>query len=375
MSRDLVLILILGLLMLAWLGKRTQPPEPEPSTISLVNVLGEAPEQFRRVLGPEDIEFPRDHAVHTDYRSEWWYFTGNLVDDDGRPFGFQFTLFRFGQTPELVIDSAWASDQLWMAHLALSDIDQERFYQAERFARGALGLAGANERHWWLRDWQVVAEDDGWRLQATTPEFDIDLIMHLTRPIVFQGDRGYSRKGPEPGNASRYYSATRLASHGQIRLGERKLVVEGLAWLDREWGSGQLAEEVEGWDWFALHLDDGRDLMIYRLRQHDGTASPWSAGVLVQPDGQSQVLTAGDFEARPGAYWRDSSGVRWPLEWDLDLPSENLALAVKARFEAQRWTRSVPYWEGSVSVSDRVGGQTIGLGYLELSGYAGDDRQ
>lgn len=370
MLRDLAIITIIALGLIGWLGLKTRAPAPAIEPISLANVLGEAPDHFRRVTGPEAVVFPRDHAAHPEYRNEWWYFTGNLTGPDGQALGFQFTLFRFAQGPGAPVDSDWTSDQLWMAHLALSDIDSARFFQAERFSREALGLAGATESRWWLRDWQIVATEDGWRLDAATHDFELDLTLDLVRPIVLQGDQGYSRKGPEPGNASRYYSATRLATEGRVRMGDHWLEVEGLSWLDREWGSGQLAEDVQGWDWFALHLDDGRDLMIYRLRHPDGSASSWSAGILVDADGSSRTLNASDFNAMELSVWKDGQGVSWPLAWSLDVPSAQLSLTVRAAFNEQRWTRSVPYWEGSVIVSRTDDDQQVGQGYLELSGYA-----
>lgn len=369
MLKDLALILVLALTLIGWLGLKTRPPAVEVQPIALANVLGEAPASFRQVTGPQPLSFPDDHAAHPEYRSEWWYFTGNLEDADGRELGFQFTLFRFGQEPGAAVDSAWASDQLWMAHLALSDLSTQRFFQAERFSRSALGLAGATEQRWWLRDWLAEATEDGWQLRAGTPEFGLDLTLDLNRPIVLQGDQGYSQKGPDRGNASRYYSATRLAAEGRVRLGDQWLMADGLAWLDREWGSGQLAEDVAGWDWFSLHLDDERDLMLYRLRHPDGSASEFSAGILVQPDGQARVLSADDFSAIPLSFWRDPAGVRWPLTWEVEVPQANLALSVEAAFEQQLWRQSVHYWEGSVRVRPARGGAPIGRGYLELSGY------
>jgi predicted secreted hydrolase len=372
MRKDLLLIALLGLILVGWLGMKTRAPTPETGTMTLANLLGQAPEHFRRVTGPLPLAFPRDHAAHPDYRNEWWYFTGNLDGPDGQRFGFQFTLFRFGLGQVSGHESAWSASDLWMAHLALSEIDADRFFQSERFARGALGLAGATEQRWWLRDWQVDRLEQGWRLRAPTDEFELDLTLQPTRPIVLQGDRGYSRKGPEPGNASRYYSATRLATSGRVRVGDRWTGVEGLAWLDREWGSGQLSDSVAGWDWFALHLNDGRDLMVYRLRHPDGSTAEWSAGLLVDSDGRSTLLGARDFNATPLRRWRDPEGVSWPVAWSLTVPDADLTLTVRPAFDAQMWTRSVRYWEGSVEVIAADSGQPLGRGYLELSGYGED---
>ncbi len=370
MRLDLVLLGLVVSSLVGWLVWQTRAPETDMGQISLSQVLGDAPEHFRRVTEPLPLHFPDDHGAHPDYRSEWWYFTGNFESAAGQRLGFQFTLFRFALNEPQAAESAWAADALWMAHLALSDAESERFFQAERFARGALGLTGATPERWWLRDWTVTATADGWHLNADAGEFALELDLNQTRPLVLQGDRGFSRKGPEPGNASRYYSATRLDSSGRIRLDGEWIEVEGLAWLDREWGSNQLSDTLAGWDWFALHLDDGRDLMVYRLRDHQGEASRWSAGALVNADGSYTTLIASDFSTEALDWWRDPDGNRWPLGWRIQVPDAELDLVTRPLFNDQLWTRSVRYWEGMIDVIDHASGEIIGRGYTELSGYA-----
>ncbi|MFU8832859.1 MAG: lipocalin-like domain-containing protein, partial [Wenzhouxiangella sp.] len=366
----LATIMLLVTALVAWLGWQTRETVTERVSISLEAVLGEAPDLFRRVTGPEPLEFPADHGSHPDYRSEWWYFTGNLEDDERQRMGFQFTLFRYGLEPGPALDSEWQTDHLWMGHMALSDGRQQRFFQAERFSRDALGLAGATPDRWWIRDWRIERQDDGWILRAETDEFGLDLELRPIRGLVLQGDHGYSRKGPEPGNASRYYSATRLQTSGRVRLADQWLEVSGLSWLDREWGSGQLSDTIVGWDWFALHLDDGRDVMIYRLREPDGSASKYSAGTLVAADGSARTLVAEDFHSRITRWWRDPTDQQWPLEWHIDVFAADLRLAIRPIFDHQLWKQSVRYWEGAVDVLDADTGQTVGRGYMELSGYA-----
>lgn len=376
MKRDLLILLLLAAALVGWLVWQSREPATTPGQLSLANVLGGDGSEFRRVTGPLPFEFPRDHGSHPDYQNEWWYFVGNLATPTGEHFGFQFTLFRFGLDTGPALNSEWQTDQVWMAHFALSDASRERFFQQERFARGALGLAGATEQRWWLRDWTVKATDDGWQLNLQADDFGLELDLALTRPLVFQGDAGYSRKGPEPGQASRYYSATRLAATGRLRTQPRGhaaewIEVEGLSWLDREWGSGQLADDVSGWDWFSLQLDDGRDLMVYRLRHPDGSATRFSAGALVSADGQTaRILNHQDFDSTPLRWWRDEEGVRWPLAWRIRLPDEGIDWQVEAVFDPQRWSASVPYWEGMVTVRDHGQPEIIGRGYMELSGYA-----
>ncbi len=369
MKRDLVIVLLIALGLSAWLGWQTRETQPQPVRLQASGLLTAAPDEFRRVTGPEPLEFPADHALHPGYRNEWWYFTGSLEGPDG-PVGFQFTLFRFALDPGPTPDSDWAAEAIWMAHLAVSDGAGERFYQAERFARDAIGLAGAETDRWWLRDWQVLATEDGWRLKADAGDFAVDLDMAQLKPFVLQGDAGYSQKGPESGNASRYYSATRLATDGRIRLGDRWHSVTGNAWLDREWGSSQLSDDLAGWDWFALQLADGRDLMVYRLRDHDGNPSPYSAGVVVAEDGTPTHLGLEDFSTTEKRWWRDHEGHRWPVEWQVSVPKADLDLRVEPLFDEQRWDRSVIYWEGAMRVLDADAGEPLGRGYLEMSGYA-----
>jgi len=369
MRRDLLILAAVALALVAWLAWQTIPAPAPDGRLSTSGLLNDAPDSFRQVTGPRPFSFPADHAAHPGYRNEWWYFTGNLEGPDGRPWGFQFTLFRFELDRAPRPDSAWATNTVWMAHLALSDVQGRVFHQAERFARGALDLAGATQARWWLRDWTVTRGDRGFELKALAEEFGLDLRLDPVRPIVEQGDDGYSRKGPQPGNASHYYSITRMATKGTIRVEGREIPVEGEAWLDREWGSSQLAEDLAGWDWFSLQLDDGRDVMVYRLRTDDGEASRFSAGKVVYPDGESRTLGPQDFTAAPQRRWQDAEGNRWPVAWTIELPSENLALEVDARFEDQLWRGAVSYWEGAVGVRDADSGESLGRGYLELSGY------
>lgn len=374
MRRDIVIAILVALVAVAWLVQRIEQREPDATGISGTALLNAAPDAFKRVTGPAPLAFPADHAMHPAFRNEWWYFTGNLFDATGRRYGFQFTLFRFALEPGERPDSDFASDAIWMAHFAVSDMAGARFISAERFARDALGLAGATADEWWLRDWTVTRTGEGWRLRAEMDGASLDLDLVPRRPVVLQGDSGYSRKGPEQGNASRYYSITRMAADGRLVLDGNAADVTGSAWLDREWGSSQLGEGIAGWDWFALQLDDGRDLMLYRLRTEAGAASRFSAGVLVEAAGGYRVLEHDDFELDEIRRWRDRLGVDWPVAWRVRLPGEGMEFEVRPALDAQRWFATVGYWEGAVDVIDPVDRRTLGRGYLELSGYAdGDD--
>lgn len=334
-------------------------------------------EGFARVTGPAPLRFPEDHGAHPDHRSEWWYLTGNLEDEAGRDYGFQLTLFRFALAPQAPErPSAWATRQAWMGHFAITDIAAGRHQAVERYQRGALGLAGAGLRpvRIWLDDWRLRAEDPQrlfpLRLQARDEAAGLALELRLEarKPRVLQGEQGYSRKGEDPGNASRYYSYTRLAAEGRVRVAGKDARVSGSAWLDREWSTSALDAGQAGWDWFALQLDDGRDLMVYRLRRDDGGTDPRSAGVLVDAGGGVRHLGAGDFRVLPLRHWRSpQTGARYPVGWRVVVPGAGLSLSVEARLDAQEMPTRVRYWEGAVSVS----GDARGVGYLEMTGYDG----
>ena len=367
--RELLAVVFAAGLVLAWLfWPRTPPEATAPSAVT--GLLGGPPGDLPRIEGPHPLSFPEDHGAHPAYRHEWWYFTGYLETGDTRTFGFQYTLFRFRIPGPGGVESAWATEQVWMAHLALSDIERGRFRQVERLARGALDLAGAEPGRWWLRDWTVTDTGDGWHLAADAGDFALDLQLAPGGPPILQGEAGYSRKGPEAGNATMYYSHPRLSVTGGMRLGETGMeVTGGEAWLDREWGTSALGPDLAGWDWFALHLDGGRRLMVYRLRTDDGTTAPWSAGKWIDDTG-ARTLSPRDFELIPGRTWTDVHGHDWPVSWRLRVPGEDLEAVVEAAFPEQLWTGRVEYWEGAVNVR-APDGDPVGRGYLEMTGYGG----
>ncbi|HXU46332.1 MAG TPA: carotenoid 1,2-hydratase, partial [Thermoanaerobaculia bacterium] len=274
-----------------------QPDEPEPSEkaertrLGLSAVLGGSSAGFARALAPRAFRFPEDHGPHPEFRTEWWYATGNLATPAGRRFGFQLTFFRNALAPETPDrPSRWAARDVYMAHFALTDAEGGRFLAFERFRRGALGLAGARALPFRvaLDDWSIASLAPGstWpaRLRAQEGGAAIDIQLDQGKPPVLEGDRGLSQKSAAPGQASYYYSLPRMPARGDIRLGGESFAVSGLAWLDREWSTSALAADQVGWDWLALQLDDGRELMLYRLRRRDGSADPASRATLILAD-------------------------------------------------------------------------------------------
>jgi predicted secreted hydrolase len=354
-----------------WPSPARQPIE---ATVAVREALAEARAGFARALAPRPLSFPEDHGPHPDFRTEWWYYTGNLGTAAGRHVGFQLTFFRVALSPEEEPRaSAWATRQLHVGHFAVTDTAGGRFHAASRASRAALGLAGARAAPFrvWVARWSAEGEGGATRLRASEGDVAIDLTVTPAKPVVLQGDRGLSRKGPEPGNASLYYSFTRMPARGTVRLGAETLEVAGEAWMDREWSTSALGAAVEGWDWFAVQLDDGRELMVYLLRRRDGTIDPFSAGTLVAADGTARRLEAADARIETLAHWTSPhSGVRYPARWRVSVPAAELRLELEPRLADQELRVGTRYWEGAVAVAGSSAGRPIGgHGYVELVGY------
>ena len=373
-------VLVAFLLVLA-AGCDRDDPVPRAS-LSLTGTLGGADTAgYARAEEPRPFAFPGDHGAHPEFRNEWWYVTGNVADGEGREVGYQLTLFRsaLAPTPPQTA-SQWATNQAWMGHLAVTDEWGRRFHAFQRFARGAVELAGAESDPFrvWVEDWSLESAGSGgtWpmRLRAADGDVAVELLLDQGKKVVLQGERGLSRKGPEPGNASYYYSLTRMPTRGRIVLGPDTLQVTGSSWLDREWSTSALPEGVVGWDWFALQLGNGWDLMVYALRRADGSAYPLSDGVLVDPSGDTRPLEYGsDVVVEATAAWRSPlDGSVYPARWRVALPGMGWTLDVEPVLEDQELDLAFRYWEGSVEVSGTDGVEALGgRGYVELTGYAG----
>jgi predicted secreted hydrolase len=377
--------LCIVLLLAVWLTACSRPTgDASGSQRSTgLRLLGaEAGDGFARATEPRAFAFPADHGSHPSYRTEWWYFTGNLATASGRHFGFELTFFRYALAPRQVSAagaSAWRADQIWMAHFAVTDSANGRFVARERFTREALGLAGATAEplRVWVEDWSAAGGSEGadggfsLRLRAEDDAIGLDLRVTSTVPHVAQGDRGLDVKGAGFGNASYYYSVPRLAAEGAVTVEGETFAVSGLAWLDREWSTSSLEPGIAGWDWFALHLSDGASLMFYRLRTENGEASPYSSGSLVGSDGSRTALTARDVVLSARDHWTSgSTGIRYPVAWRLEVPRAGITLDVTPFLKNQEIDLSVRYWEGAVHAAGRGRrGALTAQGYLELAGY------
>jgi predicted secreted hydrolase len=325
------------------------------------------------------LRFPADHASHPEYRVEWWYYTGNLATSQGRRFGYQLTFFRIGVNLVPASASRWAVRDLFMAHLAVTDIEGGRHVSAEKLTRPGVATADARTDVYsvWNGSWAARLDGGTHVLQAESfaPPVAIDLVLDEGKPPVPQGDGGYSQKGAQPGNASHYYSLTRMPTRGAITLENTRYEVTGASWMDHEFGTSFLEAGQVGWDWFALQLDDGSDLMLYGMRRSAGGVDPQSSGSLVDPSGRATRLRAADYALAPGRRWTSpATRGAYPVEWAVTVPRAQLNLAVRAAVDAQELTglSGVSYWEGAVEVTGtRAGHRVSGRGYLEMTGYAG----
>jgi predicted secreted hydrolase len=342
---------------------------------------GSPAEEWLQALVPREWSFPRDDGAHPDYRTEWWYFTGNLADPEGALYGYQLTVFRVGLRHVPTETNPWSVRDVYLAHFALTDVNSARFAYADRTSRAGPGLAGAalSGLDVWVLDWSARSDGGTIRLRARTANMELDLALVPRKPVVLQGDQGLSRKGPAPGQASYYASLTDLATSGRVRTqpGGKLVPVAGTSWFDHEFGSNQLAEDQAGWDWFSLHLSDGSDLMLYLLRRKDGTVEPASSGTLVGPEGSARHLTLDEFSADPVDYWTSPhTGARYPSRWRIRVPRAGIDLTLRPLVVDQELvtggSTGVAYWEGAVAGDGAAGGEPVTCqGYVELTGYAG----
>ena len=336
------------------------------------------PPVWRQAIGPRTWSFPRDHGAHPGYRTEWWYFTGNLQSEQGHRYGYQLTFFRQGVLPYPANrESSWAIRDLYPAHLAITDAGQKQFRFAEQISRAGPGLAGAKTGGMkvWCLQWSARMEKENILLQASPAGMKLNLVLRARKPLVLHGANGLSSKGPGVGNATYYYSFTDLATRGTIATGEPGTLVPvtGTSWFDHEFGSNQLARDQVGWDWFSIHLADGRDLMIYLLRKLDGTLAAASSGTLVEKSGRARHLPLADIKVDVLGRWRSpKSGASYPGRWRIAVPTAGIELTMATTVSDQELrtgeSTGIIYYEGAIEGQGKSAGQQ---GYVEMTGYAG----
>jgi len=350
-----------------------------------LRLFGASTQPYRLALPGYRYQFPRDHFNHPEFQTEWWYYTGNLYSPDGRRFGFELTFFRQGVdaargAPQSA-SNVWDVRDIWMAHLALSDIDNHRFFHTERLNRSGAGNAGADQSQArvWNGNWQARWQPDSatQQLQAVADRFSFDLTVKSGKPPVINGVNGVSQKAAGPGHASHYISLTRLITTGAVVIDGQRFAVEGTSWMDHEFFTHQLEANQTGWDWFSLQFDDGSEVMLFRLRRKDGSADPFSSGTYQDPQGRNVHLAVNDFTVSPGKTWTSpGTGAHYPIEWNIRIPSLGIDAALTTKLPQQELTGKIPaspaYWEGAIDITGTKKTQPLhGVGYLEMTGYAG----
>ena len=333
---------------------------------------------YRVALPGYRYEFPRDFFNHPEYQTEWWYYTGNLRAADGHRFGFELTFFRQGVNRDAARTNTWDVRDLYLAHLALSDLDAQKFYHDERVNRAGPGIAGASEgqRKIWNGNWRIAWKGDDQVLYAINEQLELEFALRSEKAPVIHGENGVSQKAAGRGRASHYVSLTRLDVSGQVIVAGKKFAVGGTAWMDHEFFTHQLESNQVGWDWFSVQLEDKTELMLFRIRRADGSVDPSSAGTFVDAGGNQTHLRVGDFLLTPvGEDWTSAvSRATYPVRWKIAIPRLRIELEARTSLASQEITGpsklSPNYWEGAIALAGQKNGAAIGgVGYLEMTGY------
>jgi predicted secreted hydrolase len=340
---------------------------------------------YARPMEPVEFDFPAVHGPHPEYRTEWWYYTGNLTGEDGREFGYQLTFFRSALAPDMPErESSLATNQMYMAHFALTDAAASHHVSFERFSRGSADLAGATGEpvfEVWLESWSARQIEPGvMHLQATAEQDDqtyaIDLTMRETREPLLHGDQGLSQKSPEAGNANYYYSLVQMETTGTVTTADERMDVTGLSWMDHEFGTSALSGDTTGWDWFSVTLDNDMVFMFGEFHNGQGEGRYVYEGTLAYPDGRRFSLNDADFELEALDTWRSPrSGIVYPHTWRVTFPEHDIELFIEPIIQDQEMAVSFVYYEGATHVRGSVEGEPVtGRGYVELTGYSGESQ-
>jgi predicted secreted hydrolase len=332
------------------------------------------------------FQFPQDHGVHPEYKTEWWYYVGHLKAPSGESFGYQLTFFRVAlrklrklRKPDPQARSAWSLNHIYFAHLALTDPARGAFLFQDKAGRGVLGLSGAaaGTLKVWIDDWQAELQGDEFHLKAQDGGLGLALRLKPLKPPVLHGQKGYSRKSDVYDAAGYYYSLSRLDTRGTITVAGQTLPVTGLSWMDHEFFTSAMAPGLVGWDWFSLQLSDGKEVMLYLLRHKDGAVDPASSGTLIDPAGGARHLKLSDFQIKAtGAWTSPHTQAKYPAGWEISIPQAGYRLTLTPTLADQEIRAPVPakvtYWEGEVKiVGEKNGAPVTGVGYAELTGYSG----
>lgn len=376
-----IVVAILSVLVYIKIIEPDKSSNPKKQKFSATQALSsEENEKYKKALQPIEFKFPKDHGAHNDYKLEWWYYTGNLKSNNGREFGYQFTIFRNAITPDSVeINSSWKSNQLYIAHFGLSDIQNKKFYSYEKLFREKEGVAGANHNPFkvFIEDWVITAEYPNsnyempiFNIQVDVEDLSLDLKLEPQKQMALHGVRGLSQKSYQKGNASYYYSFTRLASEGRIEIENEKFEVEGFSWMDREWSTSALERDQAGWDWFSIQIENGIDIMYFQLRSIQGEEANFGKGSWVDKIGNVEYIALEDVELTVLERWESPAGNEYPVKWSLNIPKKAIELVLEVKMKNQVHDISVDYYEGAIQITGDYKGTPIkGNGYVELTGY------
>lgn len=350
-----------------------KPKTIESSNLSLLNLLsdnsnisvGEIPEPNKEIL------FPQDHYDHPNFRNEWWYFTGNLKDINQQEFGYQFTIFRFDNNEGNSI-SSWSASDIYLGHLAISDINNSEYIHKEIFFRKSdLGFAGSDidNNKIWISNWTIEFDGNDVHLYARQDEIILDLILNSSSTPILHGNKGYSKKGADRSNASYYYSVTDYETTGEIVIDKSVYEVTGNSWYDHEWSSGVLPKNVIGWDWFSITFSDSSQLMMYQLRNTEGLPTDFSAGTFIDKNNKVTSLKEDQFKLSPIKYWESEvTKIDYPLEWEIKIAELDISIRIIPKINKQEFNSTITYWEGAIDILSE-NNSLLGEGYMELTGY------
>jgi predicted secreted hydrolase len=356
-----------------------------PAVSVLAGEMASPPVQaatWQRAIGPWAWSFPRDHGAHPNFKTEWWYFTGNVQDtQQGRHFGYQLTIFRQGvQYQPAQFKSRWAVRDFYFSHFTISDISAGKFHVAEKVSRGTLGEAHAATgcMDVAIGPWSIRQDaNEQIHLAARELGMAINFDERPLKPLVLEGVNGLSQKADGVGEASYYYSYPRLRTQGQLRMGSKTYGVSGFSWFDHEFSTSSLGKNQVGWDWFCLQLENNEEIMLYAMRDKSGAMDPNSEGTWVKADGTSERLVPGGFTITKLGTWQSPrSGAVYPAGWHILVPGHRADLTVSPALANQELhltkMGALDYWEGACTTTGRIGDAPVkGVGYTELTGYAG----
>jgi predicted secreted hydrolase len=329
-------------------------------------------QEYLDVTPDYKVKFPQDLYYKKDYSVQWWYFTGHLFNENGREFGYELTFFVIN-VQKKDYKSRFGVNNVYISHFAISDVERNKFYFNDEADSGAYEFAGSKDNRLkvWVGKNILEGTVERMRIKAVDKDKAVDLELIATKPVVLNGENGYSRKSEDsPLISSIYLSYSNLKTEGRLKIGNSVFNVKGKSWFDREISSRGLGEKQAGWDWFAIHLDDKKEVMLYILRNKDGSIDRYSSGTFIYQDGKYRRLSKDDFRVKVLAHYKsENTGARYPSQWEIYIPSENLILRIIPLIEDQEVlaynSTGNYYWEGTCKVE----GTQKGRAYVEMTGY------